>query len=149
MFLFGTTIADWLMKSATNAIKVGTNNSRARPSNHVTRFKQDPCPRPFCTKIWNIWKNLNYQIESTYIAIHNPYFVARRVPVLCDDHFVSRWAPIETAKCWMQEKQNNKSNSSQQTSDTQSCNENWKQMYLNLKFVSKLMNHMKLNKLTK
>ena len=58
MFLFGTTIADWLMNSATNAIKEGTNNSRARPSNHVTRFKQDPCPRPFCTKIWNIWKNL-------------------------------------------------------------------------------------------
>ena len=50
MFLFGTTIADWLMKSATNAMKVGTNNSRARPSNHVTRFKQDPCPRPFCMK---------------------------------------------------------------------------------------------------
>ena len=87
MFLFGTTIADWLMKSATNAIKVGTNNSRARPSNHVTRFKQDPCPRPFCTKFEIFGKNLNYQIE---IAIYNPYFIARRVPVLCDDHFVSR-----------------------------------------------------------
>ena len=66
MFLFGTTIADWLMKSATNAIKVGTNNSRARPSNHVTRFKQDPCPRPFCMKFEIFGKIWNYQIESTY-----------------------------------------------------------------------------------
>ena len=65
MFLFGTTIADWLMKSATNARKVGTNNSRARPSNHVTRFKQDPCPRPFCMKFEIFGKIWNYQIEST------------------------------------------------------------------------------------
>ena len=130
MFLFGTTIADWLMKSATNAIKVGTNNSRARPSNHVTRFKQDPCPRPFCIKIWNIWKNLKLS-DRIDIAIHNTYFKTRRLPALCDDHFVWRWAPIERVKCWMQEKQNNKSNNSQQTSDTQSYNENWKQMLSN------------------
>ena len=46
-FLFGTTIADWLMKRAMYATKAGTNRRRAIPSDQAIRFKQEFWLRPF------------------------------------------------------------------------------------------------------